>query len=228
MSTPSVKIEPSWAKALREEFTKPYFIELSAKIRQAKSLGATIFPPGKLIFNAYDTTPFDKVKVVILGQDPYHNPGQAMGLSFSVPRGIKVPPSLVNIYKELHTDLGCEIPRHGDLTTWAEQGVLLLNAMLTVEQNKPSSHSKIGWQQFTDATISALSSHRQGVVFMLWGRFAQQKATLINDSKHLVLSAAHPSPLAGGAYFGSRHFSQANDYLKDQGHSPIDWQIPVL
>jgi uracil-DNA glycosylase len=184
-----------------------------------------VYPAGGLIFNAFDTTPFQDVKVVILGQDPYHNPGEAMGLSFSVPQGIKTPPSLQNIYKEINADLALSIPTHGDLTSWAEQGVFLLNAILTVEKNLPASHQKIGWQFFTDAIIKKLSTERAGIVFMLWGNFAKKKKELIDTSKHLVLEAAHPSPLAGGAFFGCKHFSQANDYLKKNGAKTIDWSI---
>ena len=206
-------------------FRSPYFQSLANFLRKEKANGKTIYPPGSLIFNAFNTTPFEKVKVVILGQDPYHNPGEAMGLSFSVPKGVRIPPSLKNIYKELHDDLGISIPNHGDLTHWAEQGVFLLNAMLTVERNKPRSHQKIGWQTFTDAVIRRLSEERQGLVFMLWGGFARQKKQLIDTGKHLVLEAAHPSPLAGGAYFGSRHFSKANEYLKNQGKEPVDWKL---
>ncbi|MCB9266052.1 MAG: uracil-DNA glycosylase [Lewinellaceae bacterium] len=221
----NVKIEESWKEALKNEFGQPYFQSLATFLRKEKANGKTIYPPGSLIFNAFNTTPFEKVKVVILGQDPYHNPGEAMGLSFSVPKGVRIPPSLKNIYKELHDDLGISIPNHGDLTHWAEQGVFLLNAMLTVERNKPRSHQKIGWQTFTDAVIRRLSEERQGLVFMLWGGFARQKKQLIDTGKHLVLEAAHPSPLAGGAYFGSRHFSKANEYLKNQGKEPVDWKL---
>ncbi|MCB0586629.1 MAG: uracil-DNA glycosylase [Phaeodactylibacter sp.] len=221
----NVKIEESWKEALKNEFGQPYFQSLATFLRKEKANGKTIYPPGSLIFNAFNTTPFEKVKVVILGQDPYHNPGEAMGLSFSVPKGVRIPPSLKNIYKELHDDLGISIPNHGDLTHWAEQGVFLLNAMLTVERNKPRSHQKIGWQTFTDAVIRRLSEERQGLVFMLWGGFARQKKQLIDTGKHLVLEAAHPSPLAGGAYFGSRHFSKANEYLKKQGKEPVDWKL---
>jgi len=221
-----VKIEESWKEALQDEFSQPYFHELIQKLKSEKAAGKTIFPPGSLIFNAFDTTPFQDVKVVILGQDPYHNPGEAMGLSFSVPKGKRVPPSLRNIYKELSEDVSIDIPRHGDLTHWAEQGVFLLNAMLTVVKNKPRSHQKLGWQEFTDAVIRTLSDEREHLVFMLWGGFAKKKKTLINSNKHLILEAAHPSPLAGGAYFGSKHFSQANAYLEQNGKTPIDWQLP--
>ena len=221
----NVKIEESWKDVLKSEFEQPYFQSLATFLRKEKENNKTVYPPGSLIFNAFNTTPFDKVKVVILGQDPYHNPGEAMGLSFSVPRGVRTPPSLQNIYKELKEDLGVPIPNHGDLTHWAEQGVFLLNAMLTVERNKPRSHQKIGWQTFTDTVIRRLSDQRQGLVFMLWGGFARQKKQLIDNTKHLVLEAAHPSPLAGGAFFGSRHFSRANEYLKQQGKEPVDWRL---
>lgn len=220
-----VKIEESWKATLQAEFSKPYFYELVGGLKSAKQSGATIYPPGSLIFNAFYKTPFEQVKVVILGQDPYHNPGQAMGLSFSVPKDIRIPPSLKNIYKELHTDLGIAIPNHGDLTSWAEQGVFLLNSMLTVEHKKAGSHQKLGWQNFTDAVIKILSEQQENLVFMLWGGFAKKKKILINDSKHLILEAAHPSPLAGGAYFGSKHFSKANDYLAQHNKTPIDWQL---
>ncbi len=222
----NVKIEASWKAALATEFTQAYFQSLAQHLRQEKQAGKTIYPPGPKIFNAFDTTPFEQVKVVILGQDPYHNPGQAMGLSFSVPQGVTIPPSLRNIYKELATDIGIQIPNHGDLTKWAEQGVFLLNAMLTVERKKPASHQKIGWQNFTDAAIQALSNQREGLVFLLWGAFAQRKSALIDASKHLVLKCPHPSPFsADRGFFGSRHFSQANDYLRRQGKEPIDWQV---
>lgn len=221
----NVRIEESWKKALAHEFEQPYFESLADFLKQEKGAGKTIYPPGSLIFNAFDSTPIEQVKVVILGQDPYHNPGEAMGLSFSVPKGIRVPPSLKNIYKELHEDLGVPIPNHGDLSAWAKQGVFLLNAMLTVEKNKASSHSKAGWQNFTDAVIKTLSEERERLVFMLWGSFARRKKELIDPSKHLILEAAHPSPLAGGAFFGSRHFSQANAYLEAHGKGKIDWRL---
>jgi uracil-DNA glycosylase len=221
----NVKIEESWKSALSDQFEQPYFQGIATFLRKAKADGKTIYPPGSLIFNAFNTTPFEQVKVVILGQDPYHRPGEAMGLSFSVPRGVRIPPSLKNIYKELHEDLGVPIPNHGDLTKWAEQGVFLLNAMLTVERSQAGSHKKIGWQNFTDAVIRKLSHDREGLVFMLWGNFAKRKKELIDEEKHLVLEAAHPSPLAGGAYFGSRHFSQANAYLEESGGGAIDWNL---
>lgn len=220
-----VTIAESWKEALKEEFKQPYFDALVNNIKEEKSKGKVIYPPGQLIFNAFNTTTFDDVKVVILGQDPYHNPGEAMGLSFSVPMGVRVPPSLKNIYKELATDVPFNIPDHGDLSAWANQGVFLLNAMLTVEHKKAGSHRKLGWQKFTDAVIQLLSKEREGIVFMLWGNFAKTKSELIDKDKHLVLEAAHPSPLARGAYFGSKHFSQANAYLKAQGKEEIDWQL---
>ena len=222
----NVKIEASWKAALAGEFVQPYFQSLAQFLRQQKQAGKTIYPPGSQIFNAFDTTPFDQVKVVILGQDPYHNPGQAMGLSFSVPKGVRIPPSLRNIYKELSTDVGITIPNHGDLTPWAQQGVFLLNAMLTVERNKPASHQKIGWQNFTDAAIRTLSNQRANLVFLLWGAFAQRKSALIDSSKHLVLKSPHPSPFsADRGFFGCRHFSQANAYLQQHGLDAINWQV---
>lgn len=221
----NVKIEESWKAVLSQEFDQPYFQVLASVLKKEKAEGKIIYPPGSLIFNAFNTTPFEQVKVVILGQDPYHNPNEAMGLSFSVPKGVRVPPSLRNIYKELNSDIGFEIPQHGDLSTWAEQGVFLLNAMLTVRKNQARSHQKIGWQNFTDAVIRTLSEQREHLVFMLWGGFAKKKNVLIDSSKHLILEAAHPSPLAGGAYFGSKHFSQANAYLESNGHTPINWQL---
>lgn len=220
-----MKIEASWKEALKEEFSKEYFLKMADFLKKEKAAGKEIYPPRPLIFNAFNTLPFDKVKVVILGQDPYHNPGEAMGLSFSVPNGKRVPPSLKNIYKELYEDLNISPPQHGDLTEWAKQGVFLLNAMLTVEHKKAGSHKKIGWQNFTDAVIQKLSSEGEGLVFMLWGNFAKSKAQLIDDTKHLVLKAAHPSPLARGAFFGSKNFSKANNYLKQKGKTPIDWQL---
>lgn len=219
----SVKIEDSWKNALGKEFEQPYFQAITAFLRKEIGAGKTVFPPGPLIFNAFNTTAFEKVKVVVLGQDPYIKPGEAMGLSFSVPKGVRVPPSLRNIYKELQEDLGCVPPNHGDLTKWAEQGVFLLNASLTVEQGKSNSHAKCGWHTFTDSVIRTLSNERKGLVFMLWGNFAKKKAALIDPFKHLVLEAAHPSPLAGGAYFGSKHFSKANEYHATQGLETIDW-----
>jgi uracil-DNA glycosylase len=188
--------------------------------------GKTIYPPGSLIFNAFNSTPFDKVKVVILGQDPYHGDGQAHGLCFSVQYGVKPPPSLVNIYKELKSDVGFEIPAHGNLQKWTEQGVFLLNAMLTVEANQPASHQKKGWEEFTNAVIQKLSKERSGLIFMLWGNFAQQKAVLIDETKHTILKAAHPSPFSAyNGFFGCKHFSKTNEILKAKGEEEIDWQV---
>ena len=221
--TMAVKIDESWQALLTSEFEKPYFKNITDFIRQEMTGGKIVYPPGPLIFNAFNTTPVDKVKVVVLGQDPYIKPGEAMGLSFSVPKGVRTPPSLQNIYKELNTDLGCPIPNHGDLTKWAEQGVFLLNASLTVERGQSNSHAKCGWHTFTDAVIRNISDAKDGLVFMLWGNFAKQKAALIDPFKHLVLEAAHPSPLAGGAFFGSKHFSKANEYLATQSKGTIDW-----
>lgn len=221
----NVRIEESWKKKLANEFEQPYFQTLATYLKTEIAAGKTVYPPGPLIFNAFDTTPFDKVKVVILGQDPYHNPHEAMGLSFSVPKGVKVPPSLQNIYKEIEADLGFPRPLHGDLTHWAKQGVFLLNAMLTVEKGRAASHQQIGWQFFTDAVIKKLSTEREHLVFMLWGNFAKRKKELIDTEKHLVLESAHPSPLAGNAFSGCRHFSRANNYLKMNDVEPIDWQI---
>jgi uracil-DNA glycosylase len=225
MNPSDINIEPSWKGALSQEFQKDYFEKIVQYIKTCYKEGKVIYPPGPLIFHAFKLTPLYNVKVVILGQDPYHNPGEAMGLCFSVPKGVRLPPSLKNIYKELQTDLSVPIPDHGDLSAWANQGVLLLNAMLTVEKNKAGSHRKIGWQLFTDAIIKLLSDHKSNLVFMLWGNFAKSKSVLIDSSKHLILEAAHPSPLARGAYFGSKHFSQANNYLKTNNISPIEWKI---
>jgi uracil-DNA glycosylase len=221
----NVQIEESWKQALAEEFQKPYFSDIKQFLQEAKQAGKTIYPPGPLIFNAFNKTPFDAVKVVILGQDPYHNPGEAMGLCFSVPRGVKVPPSLVNIYKEIKAELGIEPASHGDLTHWADQGVLLLNAMLTVEARQPASHQKIGWQTFTDAVIQCISKKKDGVVFLLWGNFARGKKALIDQSKHYVLESAHPSPLAGNAFQGCGHFAYTNDILRKQSKAEVDWRV---
>jgi len=221
----NIKIEASWKEALAEEFKQAYFEELIQYIKQEIGSGKIIYPPGPLIFNAFNSLPISKVKVVILGQDPYIKPNQAMGLSFSVPKEVRTPPSLKNIYKEMQEDVGITIPDHGDLTKWVGEGVFLLNAALTVEAGKSGSHLSKGWGQFTDAVISTISKERTGVVFMLWGNFAKNKAELIDASKHLVLKAAHPSPLARGAYFGSKHFSQANAYFESNGQTPINWQV---
>jgi uracil-DNA glycosylase len=220
-----VKIEESWRIALQTEFEQPYFQTIASFLKKEKAEEKVIYPPGSLIFNAFDKTPFEAVKVVILGQDPYHNPNEAMGLSFSVPKGVRTPPSLLNVYKALNTDLGLAIPKHGDLTEWASQGVFLLNAMLTVEKGKPASHQQIGWQFFTDAVIRKLSNERENLVFMLWGGFAKKKKELIDSEKHLVLEFVHPSPLAGNLFPTCRHFSIANNYLKAHGKEAIDWEI---
>jgi uracil-DNA glycosylase len=219
-----VKMEASWKIALAELFNKPYFSQITAHLKTEKALNKTIYPKGNLIFNAFEQTPFDQVKVVILGQDPYHNPNQAMGLSFSVPDGIKIPPSLVNIYKELNKDIGMPIPNTGNLTKWANQGVLLLNAVLTVRENEPASHSKIGWTDFTDDVIQIISTQKSNIVFLLWGNFAQQKQIFIDATKHKILKAAHPSPFsAHNGFFGCKHFSDANKYLVEHQKTPIDW-----
>lgn len=221
-----VKIEASWKDALKDEFNKPYFEQAALHIKTEKSQGKTIYPTGSLIFNAFNTTPFDKIKVVILGQDPYHGPGQAHGLCFSVQNGVPPPPSLVNIYKELHSDIGFRIPNHGNLTAWAQQGVFLLNASLTVRAGEPMSHSKIGWASFTDNVIKTISDKKENVVFILWGKFAQEKKVLIDETKHFVLRSAHPSPLSANAgFFGCRHFSKTNEYLVKNGIEPIDWTL---
>lgn len=221
-----VKIEESWKQVLRQEFSKDYFLEIVARLRIERASGTIIYPPGQLIFNAFNTTPFEKVKVVLIGQDPYHGDGQAHGLSFSVQDGITPPPSLVNIFKELQSDIGVPISRSGNLTKWAEQGVLLLNASLTVKRNEPNSHAKIGWAEFTNAVIEKLSAQREHLVFLLWGKFAQEKQVLIDETKHLVLKAAHPSPYsANTGFFGCRHFSKTNEYLAANGIDPINWSL---
>ena len=220
-----VKIEKSWKDALSGEFSKPYFKALVEQLHAEKASGVTIYPPGGLIFKAFDLTPVDKVRVVILGQDPYHGPGQAMGLSFSVPQGIPAPPSLKNIFKEIENDLGIRMSGSPDLTPWAQQGVLLLNTALTVRAGVAASHSRIGWQEFTDAVIRYLSDNYKGIVFLLWGNFARSKKILIDTNKHYVLEAAHPSPLAGGAFFGCRHFSRTNQILASTGRAEINWQL---
>ncbi|HEX7847249.1 MAG TPA: uracil-DNA glycosylase [Chitinophagaceae bacterium] len=221
-----VKIEAGWKELLKDEFVKPYFQQIVLHLKTERSQGKTIFPPGSFIFNAFDTTPIDHVKVVILGQDPYHGLGQAHGLCFSVQNGVPPPPSLINISKELQEDIGVRIPNHGNLTHWAEQGVFLLNASLTVRSGEPMSHAKIGWAEFTDTVIKKISAAKEHVVFMLWGKFAQEKRALIDESKHLVLRAAHPSPLSAHAgFFGCRHFSKANEFLMKNGVEPVDWQL---
>lgn len=220
-----VKIEQSWKDALAGEFEKPYFASLVRFLHEEKAAGQRIYPPGSQIFKAFELTPVDQVKVVILGQDPYHGAGQAMGLSFSVPANIPAPPSLKNIFKEIHDDLGITMSGYPDLEKWARQGVLLLNAVLTVRAGQPASHSCIGWTEFTDAVIKYISDHCTGVVFLLWGNFARSKKALIDTTRHYVLEAAHPSPLARGAFFGCRHFSKTNEILAREGKTPIDWQL---
>lgn len=221
-----VKIEESWKNVLKTEFAKPYFQQAVTFVKVEKSQGKTIYPPGPLIFNAFDKTPFNNVKVVLLGQDPYHGYGQAMGLCFSVPDGVAPPPSLINIFKELNSDIGMPAPKTGNLTRWATQGVFLLNAVLTVRANEPASHAKIGWQEFTNAVISKISEEKEGIVFLLWGRFAQEKQVLIDETKHHVLKAAHPSPLsADKGFFGCKHFSKTNNFLMAQKQDPIDWNL---
>ena len=224
MQIDKIQIEAGWKEALKEEFLSENFARIKENFLQAKAAGE-VYPPNALIFIAFNLTPFNAVKVVILGQDPYHGAGQAMGLSFSVPHGVKIPPSLANIYKEIRDDLGITEPNSGDLSYWAKQGVLLLNATLSVSVGQANSHSNFGWQEFTDAAIRKLSDRAENVVFMLWGNPAKAKIPLINANKHLVLTAAHPSPLARGAFFGCRHFSKANLYLAEHGKAPIDWDL---
>jgi uracil-DNA glycosylase len=220
----NVQIEPTWKERLQGEFSKPYFEALTTAVRQEYTAGAC-YPPGRLIFNAFNLCPFDKVKVVIIGQDPYHEPGQAHGLSFSVCDGVPFPPSLQNILKEVRDDVGADIPMSGNLTRWAEQGVLLLNATLTVRAHQANSHSQIGWQQFTDAAIQALAQEREHLVYMLWGGFARGKSYMIDKSRNLVLESVHPSPLSAnrGGWFGQHQFSRCNQYLQETGQTPIAW-----
>ena len=219
-----VRIEPSWKRQLKSEFEKPYFYLLTQKVREEYASG-TCYPPGKFIFNAFNLCPFDKVKVVIIGQDPYHQPMQAHGLSFSVQDGVAFPPSLQNIFKEIHNDLGTPIPDSGNLTRWAQQGVLLLNATLTVRDSQPNSHAQLGWQTFTDAAIRALATQRKHLVYMLWGGYARGKGKMINASDNLILESAHPSPLSAnrGGWFGNHHFSRCNQYLISHQEFPIQW-----
>jgi uracil-DNA glycosylase len=222
-----IKLEPGWKSALREEFEKPYMQQVRAFLQQEAALGKAIYPPRPLIFNALNSTPLAQVKVVVIGQDPYHGPGQAHGLCFSVQPGVKTPPSLVNIYKELKRDLNIDIPSHGNLQHWAEQGVLLLNTSLTVEHGIAGSHAKIGWQTFTDKVIEVASQQQERLVFLLWGAHAQSKEKLIDTSKHLVLKSVHPSPLsAHRGFIGNGHFSRTNKFLQQHGLSPIDWRLP--
>ncbi|MEI6221609.1 MAG: uracil-DNA glycosylase [bacterium] len=220
------KIESSWKSALEDEFQKPYFSELAKFVVGEIESGQVVFPPASLIFNAFEKTPFDQVKVVILGQDPYHGDGQAHGLCFSVQKGVALPPSLKNIYKELFSDLGITPPSHGNLESWAEQGVLLLNAVLTVRRDSPASHANRGWEQFTDRVIEELSKQKSGVVFLLWGKYAQEKGKVIDTTKHHVLKAPHPSPFsAHSGFLGCKHFSKVNALLEKDGQKNIHWQI---
>lgn len=223
-SNMDVKIEKSWKSVLRDEFDKDYFVRLTEFVREEYRTAEAVFPPGNKIFAAFAATPFDEVKVVILGQDPYHNYGQANGLCFSVGDSVQMPPSLVNIFKEVNSDTGAPIPTSGDLTRWARQGVLLLNATLTVRAHQAASHQGRGWEQFTDAAVAALSARRENLVFLLWGNYAKRKGAVIDRSKHLVLESAHPSPLSAyHGFFGNHHFSRANAYLVEHGKAPVVW-----
>ena len=225
----SIRLEPGWLARLAPEFECDYMLKLRAFLRAEKAAGKRIFPAGDDLFNAFAHTPLDQVKVVILGQDPYHGEGQAHGLCFSVKPGVAVPPSLQNIYKELHAELGIPIPRHGNLSAWADQGVLLLNSVLSVEGARAASHQGKGWEIFTDKVIDVINREREGVVFMLWGSYAQRKGAIIDAQRHCVLKAPHPSPLsAHRGFFGCGHFRAANDYLQARGESPIAWQLPDL
>ncbi|MEM9219999.1 MAG: uracil-DNA glycosylase [Cyanobacteria bacterium P01_F01_bin.150] len=222
----TIKLEPTWKAVLKDAFATPHMQMLKIFLKAEKAAGKTIYPRGSLIFNAMNSTPFDQVKVVILGQDPYHGPGQAHGLSFSVPVGVAPPPSLINIFKEIEQDLGIKPPAHGCLQSWANQGVLLLNSVLTVEQHKAASHKGKGWEEFTDAIINALNQQRSNVVFMLWGSYAQKKGRFIDRNRHLVLTSPHPSPLAAHrGFFGNQHFSKANAYLQEKGIEPVSWAL---
>ncbi|EAI3823562.1 uracil-DNA glycosylase [Campylobacter coli] len=220
-----IKINDDWKEFLKEEFSKNYFLEIKKRYIQALNNNAIIYPPANLTFNAFNLTPLDGLKIVLLGQDPYHQPNQAMGLSFSVPYGVKIPPSLLNIYKELKTDLNIEPSKSGNLSSWAKQGILLLNSILSVEAGKPASHSSWGWQEFSDAVISKLSLEKSGLIFMLWGNYAKSKKALIDTNKHFILEAAHPSPLARTGFLGCKHFSKANEILRNLGKNPINWQL---
>ncbi len=222
-----IDLEPGWLSALGSEFDQPYMRQLKQFLLQQKQQGKVVYPASKQIFNAFNSAPLDRVKVVVLGQDPYHGPGQAHGLCFSVQPGVAPPPSLKNMFKELHRDLGCPVPAHGYLQSWADQGVLLLNATLTVEQGQAGSHQRQGWESFTDRAIEVLNREREGLVFMLWGSYAQKKAQLLDSSRHLILKSSHPSPLsAHRGFLGCGHFSSANDYLRERGETPIQWCLP--
>lgn len=222
--TTTIAIHPSWNNTLEDQFSSPYFSRLREFLIEEKKQ-FQVFPPGNQIFSAFNRTPFQNVKVVIIGQDPYHQKGQANGLCFSVSPGIAKPPSLINIFKELESDLGIPVPKTGNLEPWADQGILLLNATLTVRQGQAGSHQGKGWETFTDAVIKKISEQKKGVVFLLWGRYAHSKEELIDKNKHFILKAAHPSPLARGAFFGCKHFSKTNELLKQQGLEPIDWRV---
>lgn len=229
MPARDVQLEPGWKEALAEEFDQPYMQQLRGFLIEQKAAGKQVYPPGPLIFNALNSTPLEDVKVVIIGQDPYHGPGQAHGLCFSVPPGMPAPPSLQNIFKELQRDLGLSVPRHGCLQSWAEQGVLLLNAVLTVEHSQAGSHANRGWERFTSRIIEVLNERRTHLVFLLWGSYAQKKGQQIDPGVHLVLKSVHPSPLsAHRGFIGNGHFSRANEYLVAHGRAPIDWQLPSL
>lgn len=218
-------IESDWKNHLSSEFELSYFKKLLALLEKQKAENTVIYPASELVFNAFEKCRYDTLKVIIVGQDPYHNPNEAMGMSFSVPKHIRIPPSLLNIFKEIKTQYGFELPKHGDLTSWAQQGVLLLNSVLTVEKNKPSSHRNLGWEIFTDHVIQYISDTKEHLVFLLWGNAAKAKKTQIDISKHLILECAHPSPLARGAFFGNNHFILCNEFLKNKNLNEIDWQI---
>lgn len=220
-----IKINADWLEFLEEEFKKPYFLDIKRQYIETLKAEKNIYPPANLTFNAFNLTPLNSLKIVLLGQDPYHKQNQAMGLSFSVPKGVQIPPSLRNIFKELNADLGVKIPQNGDLSAWARQGVLLLNAIFSVEENKPLSHSLWGWQEFSDNIIKKLSLEKEGLIFILWGKFAQSKKSLINTRKHFILEAAHPSPLARQGFLGCRHFSKSNALLEKLGKEPIKWDL---
>ncbi|ELK0695803.1 uracil-DNA glycosylase [Campylobacter upsaliensis] len=220
-----IKMNADWLEFLEEEFKKPYFLDIKRQYIETLKAGKNIYPPANLTFNAFNLTPLNSLKIVLLGQDPYHKQNQAMGLSFSVPKGVQIPPSLRNIFKELNADLGVKIPQNGDLSAWARQGVLLLNAIFSVEENKPLSHSLWGWQEFSDNIIKKLSLEKEGLIFILWGKFAQSKKSLIDTRKHFILEAAHPSPLARQGFLGCRHFSKSNALLEKLGKEPIKWDL---